>query len=162
LQTSTDERGLGYSQEVRKRAEQTGGPLGVSDNHVHKVMKDIKEGNLMPEFMTYSTKNRETGSTVELYDTKHADNNGRFDTAQRWVVVCIDHDAERFYEKQGDAYPAMTRPSTWCNGCRKLKESGEKVMAKGPTPAPAATEPTSEPKADVGIDVEEVSIDPKN
>lgn len=116
------------------------------------------------KYLVYTTKNRETGTKVELYDTKHADN--KFDTAVRWIVLCTEHENTVAKEKQSDAYKAMTSPSEWCDDCSDLKASGQKVggAAVAETEAEAEDDESEddEDEDEDEDDEEEVTIDPKN
>lgn len=104
------------------------------------------------KYMTYQTKNRETGTTIQLFDTTHPDN--KFDTAQRWVILCVEHDSTSRHEKQSDAYKTMTVPSSWCPDCADLKEEGGKVAG--------VSKPSEEEKEEEEEgNPEEVTIDPK-
>jgi hypothetical protein len=117
----------------------------------------------MTKFMVYSTKNRETGTLIELYDTQHPENAGRFEGALRWAIYCVEHHEEAYYEKQGMAFPAMTRPHTWCKSCKDMKEKGEKLPLTRKSEAPkaqSAAKPPAQPKPEPEVK-EEVPIDPK-
>jgi hypothetical protein len=79
------------------------------------------------EYLVYSTRNRASGTMMELYDSGHPEN--QFDKPEgRWVVLCADHKQHKSYTKQADAYKGMTKP-TWCTGCAVMLDEDETVNA---------------------------------
>lgn len=82
--------------------------------------------------LTYSTRNRQTGTTIELYDTNKAGPSlERFGTNfDRWVIICTAHGEATSYEKQARAYVGMTHPTDWCKQCRAMKGGDTKESTK--------------------------------
>lgn len=76
----------------------------------------------------YSTRNRQTGTTIHLLDGNLEENDWWKDPNNRWVIVCQEHGESKAYAKQNDAYKGMTDP-TWCTACKVLMVSGTKVLA---------------------------------
>ena len=62
-----------------------------------------------------SRKNRETGTTVTVYDAVTA----QMDTTDgKWATVCDDHGSVLNSKTYVAAKSAMTKPSDWCEGCK--------------------------------------------
>lgn len=70
--------------------------------------------------MTYirqTTRNRETGSRVTIYDTNAPEN--AFDPdGGRWVTFCEDHHSLVNHVTLADAQYYAAHPLAWCEECR--------------------------------------------
>lgn len=81
----------------------------------------------------YSTRNRETGTTIDLYDKNASSIDVPASLKYRWVVNCQQHASYISYDKQTAAYKAMTQPSEWCPSCKLMKDNDEKVETTSPS-----------------------------
>ena len=67
--------------------------------------------------MNTTTKNQETGTTVEL---GHKKSFGLDDEDFGWVTYCIDHEQFMGHRTQKQATRASSKPSGWCEACANL------------------------------------------
>lgn len=63
-----------------------------------------------------SSKNRISGSTINLYNTKQA----KMDESKgSWVAVCETHGTSKYFTNSLSAKMCLSDPTEWCDSCRQ-------------------------------------------
>lgn len=67
-----------------------------------------------------SSKNRISGSTINLYNSKQAQKD---ESQGSWVAVCETHGTDKYFTNSLAAKMCLSDPTEWCDSCRQAIRS---------------------------------------
>ena len=85
-------------------------------------------------FVVYESRNRMTGTLMQMLDTKHADAPKESRNGARYIALCVEH---KFVVRFAEHYPAgraIAHPDEWCKECKVMMAKRQTVRGANQGP----------------------------